>query len=114
MNIYTYISPCFSCDTEGYYTTFHDFDGFQDVLAEVDLVIREEEEREEEEDGEGVVLRRRKGGAPPPPRRHSSLLCRESTGKYNLYSTNIFSFVKIKKLSLQVKDILRLIFYHTV
>ncbi len=93
--MYIYFS-LFSCDTEGYYTTFHDFDGFQEVLAEVDLVIREEEEREEEEDGEGegVVLRRRKGGAPPPPRRHSSLLCRESTGIYNFNSTHLFPYKK--------------------
>ena len=37
-----------SCDTEGYYTTFHDFDGLQEVLADVDLVIHEEREEGEE------------------------------------------------------------------
>ena len=88
-----------SCDTEGYYTTFHDFDGLQEVLADVDLVIHEE--REEGEDPEQskieedaaerlketaecveteVVLRKRKGGkVPPPPQRWSSI-GRESTG----------------------------------
>lgn len=69
-----------SCDTEGYYTTFHDFDGLQEVLHEVDLVIREEEEvAEEERKVEKVVMRVKRGGRPPPPQRWSSL-GRESTG----------------------------------
>ena len=88
-----------SCDTEGYYTTFHDFDGLQEVLADVDLVIHEEREEGEEpeqskiEEDEAerlketaecveteVVLRKRKGGkVPPPPQRWSSI-GRESTG----------------------------------
>merc|ERR1719234_1421902 len=45
-----------SCDAEGYYTTFHNFDGLQEVLADVDLFIHEEredgEEVEENEIGE--------------------------------------------------------------
>ena len=88
-----------SCDTEGYYTTFHDFDGLQEVLADVDLVIHEErEEGEEVEQNEieedaaermketaecmdfEVVLRKRKGGKVPPPPRRLSSLGRESTG----------------------------------
>ena len=85
-----------SCDTEGYYTTFHDFDGLQEVLAEVDLVIHEEREEGEEVEqndiGEDatermketadfeVVLRKRKGGKVPPPPQRLSSLGRESTG----------------------------------
>ena len=69
-----------SCDTEGYYTTFHDFDGLQEVLHEVDLVIREEEDMAQEEKMvEKVVMRVKRGGRPPPPQRWSSL-GRESTG----------------------------------
>ena len=85
-----------SCDTEGYYTTFHDFDGLQEVLADVNLVIHEEreegEEVEENDIGEDaaermketadfeVVLRKRKGGKVPPPPQRLSSLGRESTG----------------------------------
>ena len=89
-----------SCDTEGYYTTFHDFDGLQEVLADVHLVIHEDGEEGEEMDEKDfevettqqgsrvsldysnseVVLRKRKGGKVPPPPQRLSSLGRESTG----------------------------------
>ena len=65
-----------SCDTEGYYTTFHDFDGFQEALAEADLVVNEEEVERRER----VVLRRKSARKPAPPQRLSSLMARDSTG----------------------------------
>ena len=88
-----------SCDTEGYYTTFHDFDGLQEVIADVHLVIHEDgeegqgmDEKEFEMDttessrvsleysNSEVVLRKRKGGKVPPPPQRLSSLGRESTG----------------------------------
>ena len=86
-----------SCDTEGYYTTFHDFDGLQEVLADVHLVIHEDGEEGEgmdekefeitkssrvslEYSNSEVVLRKRKGGKVPPPPQRLSSLGRESTG----------------------------------
>ena len=88
-----------SCDTEGYYTTFHDFDGLQEVLADVHLVIHEDGEEGEgidekefevettkgsrvslEFSNSEVVLRKRKGGKVPPPPQRLSSLGRESTG----------------------------------
>ena len=30
-----------SCDTEGYYTTFHDFDGFQEILTFFFVILYE-------------------------------------------------------------------------
>ena len=89
-----------SCDTEGYYTTFHDFDGLQEVLADVHLVIHEDGEEGEGMDekeyevkttkqgsrlsldysNSEVVLRKRKGGQVPPPPQRLSSLGRESTG----------------------------------
>eukprot|EP00090_Calanus_glacialis_P047494 TRINITY_DN989_c0_g1_i1.p1 TRINITY_DN989_c0_g1~~TRINITY_DN989_c0_g1_i1.p1 ORF type:complete len:1577 (+),score=288.14 TRINITY_DN989_c0_g1_i1:339-5069(+) len=81
-----------SCDTEGYYTTFHDFDGFQEIANELKLIDSNEnanpflskldgnsnlficEEKEE-------VVFRKKSKRPPLPRRQSSLIKdnREST-----------------------------------
>jgi len=81
-----------SCDTEGYYTTFHDFDGFKEVANELKFIDPNKnanpfnakvdgnsnlfisEERDE-------VVYRKKSKRPPLPRRHSSLIKdnREST-----------------------------------
>ena len=79
-----------SCDTEGYYTTFHDFDGFQEVANEynfdfeipscdVKQTAADESDLERQQE---VVYRKktRSETRPSPPRRHSSLLRdREST-----------------------------------
>ena len=79
-----------SCDTEGYYTTFHDFDGFQEVANEYNFdfeipngdgkqTVTEESDLERQQE---VVYRKksRSETRPSPPRRHSSLLRdREST-----------------------------------
>jgi hypothetical protein len=81
-----------SCDTEGYYTTFHDFDGFKEVANELKFIEPNEsanpfiskvdgnsnlfitEEKDE-------VVFRKKTRRPALPRRHSSLIKdnREST-----------------------------------
>ena len=76
-----------SCDTEGYYTTFHDFDGFQEVAHEYDFgagAADGDSEPAAEAEGEtaepqAVVYRKKAvpGGGPQrpsPPRRHSSLV----------------------------------------
>jgi len=81
-----------SCDTEGYYTTFHDFDGFKEVANELKFIDPNENANpiiskvdgnsnlfiSEEKD---EVVFRKKSKRPPLPRRHSSLLRdnREST-----------------------------------
>jgi len=81
-----------SCDTEGYYTTFHDFDGFKEVANDINFIdtnvttnpfilkiddninpfIINEDDK---------VIYRKKTKRPPLPRRHSSLIKdnREST-----------------------------------
>ena len=76
-----------SCDTEGYYTTFHDFDGFQEVANEykfsAELLKTEAETGQDHADSvkttdvsDGVVYRKkpRSDSRPSPPRRHSSLV----------------------------------------
>ena len=76
-----------SCDTEGYYTTFHDFDGFQEVAHEYDFGVGAAEgdsgpaaEAEAETAESQAVVYRKKAAAgggsqrPSPPRRHSSLV----------------------------------------
>ena len=79
-----------SCDTEGYYTTFHDFDGFQEVANEYNFdfeipnsdVKQTVEEESDLKRPQEVVYRKksRSETRPSPPRRHSSLLRdREST-----------------------------------
>ena len=76
-----------SCDTEGYYTTFHDFDGFQEVtqgFSTFDTVDALKIVEDFDPEGtlklskegttmkDGVVLREKKR-RPPPPSRTSSL-----------------------------------------
>ena len=76
-----------SCDTEGYYTTFHDFDGFQEVtqgFSTFDTVDTLKIVEDFDPEGtlklskegttmkDGVVLRAKKR-RPPPPSRTSSL-----------------------------------------
>ena len=79
-----------SCDTEGYYTTFHDFDGFQEVANEYnfDFEIPGDAKQMPDQDRDSKCLQevvyRKKSRAearPSPPRRHSSLVKdnREST-----------------------------------
>ena len=74
-----------SCDTEGYYTTFHDFDGFQEVANEykfvgTDIPVKHLDEVNDKkpsplEQVEVVYRKKNKTDArPSPPRRHSSLV----------------------------------------
>ena len=74
-----------SCDTEGYYTTFHDFDGFQEVANEykfvgADIPVKHHDEESDKKtsplDQVEVVYRRKNKTdvRPSPPRRHSSLV----------------------------------------
>ena len=81
-----------SCDTEGYYTTFHDFDGFQEVaheykFAESDISVKHQDECSDKKSltQEVEVVYRKKSRTdrrPSPPRRHSSLIKVENAKGY--------------------------------
>ena len=64
-----------SCDTEGYYTTFHDFDGFQEVANEFNFPVGDSGDCHETPSSSSgsEVIYRKKSARPSPPRRLSSL-----------------------------------------